>query len=81
MRYLTTTQAAALLDLDPSRVRLLCQRGRIKTIKIGNGYAISGRELARFAAIPRPPGRPRKAVAADIAAGILITHGLPVSGR
>ncbi len=81
MRYLTTTEAAALLHLDPSRVRLLCQRGRIKTIKIGNAYAISGRELARFAAIRRPPGRPRKAVTPGIDVGTTIGHGLPVSGR
>ncbi len=60
MRYLTTTEAAALLHLDPSPVRLLCQRGRINTIRIGNTYAISDRELARFAAIPRRAGRPRR---------------------
>ena len=64
MRYLTTTEAAAILGVDPSRVRLLCQRGRIKTIKIGNAYAISDRELARFAAIPRRAGRPRPGHAA-----------------
>ena len=63
MRYLTTTEAAAVLHVDPSRVRLLCQRGRIKTIRIGNAYAISDRELTRFAAIPRRAGRPRRSQA------------------
>lgn len=61
MRYLTTTEAAGVLQVDPSRVRLLCQRGRIKTIKIGNTYAILECELERFAAIPRRAGRPRRA--------------------
>ena len=60
MRYLTTTEAATVLEVDPSRVRLLCQRGRIKTIKIGNTYAIAERELAKFAAVPRRAGRPRR---------------------
>jgi excisionase family DNA binding protein len=60
MRYLTTTEAAVLLHLDPSRVRLLCQRGRINTIKIGNTYGIPKRELERFAATPRRAGRPRR---------------------
>ncbi len=69
MRYLTTTEAAALLHVDPSRVRLLCQRGRIRTIKIGNTYAIPAGELARFAAIPRRAGRPRKVVTAGVGAG------------
>jgi len=59
MRYLTTTEAAMVLHVDPSRVRLLCQRGRIKTIKVGNTYAIPEPELERFAAEPRRAGRPR----------------------
>jgi len=60
MRYLSTTQAAAQLHVDPSRVRRLCQAGRIKTTRVGKTYAIAERELVRFAAIPRRPGRPRR---------------------
>ena len=59
MRYFTTTEAAVVLHVDPSRVRLLCKLGRIKTIKVGNTYAISEDELARFSALVRQPGRPR----------------------
>ena len=65
MRYLTTTEVAAKLHIDPSRVRLLCKRGRIETIKVGNTYAISEHELERFAAIPRHPGRPRRDAGAN----------------
>ncbi len=60
MRYLSTTEAAALLHVDPSRVRLLCKRGRIKTIKVGGTYGIAESELERFAALPRRAGRPRQ---------------------
>jgi len=60
MRYLTTTEAASVLHVDPSRVRLLCKLGRIETIKIGNTYAISEHELERFAALPRRAGRRRR---------------------
>ncbi len=60
MRYLSTTEAAALLRVDASRVRLLCKQGRIKTIKVGGTYGIAQNELARFAALPRHPGRPRR---------------------
>jgi excisionase family DNA binding protein len=60
MRYYSTTEAAAILHVEPSWVRLLCKRGRIKTIMVGNTYAISERELSRFAATPRHPGRPRR---------------------
>jgi len=66
MRYLTTTEAARVLHLDPSRVRLFCKLGRIKTLKIGNTYAISERELKRFAAIPRRAGRPRRNGNSDV---------------
>ena len=60
MRYFTTTEAATVLNVDPSRVRLLCKLGRIETIKIGNTYGIAESEVARLAATPRPPGRPRR---------------------
>ena len=60
MRYLTTTEAASVLRVDPSRVRMLCKSGRIETIKIGNTYAIAEQELKRFAALPRRAGRPRR---------------------
>ena len=60
MQYFTTTQAAAVLHVDPSRVRLLCQRGRIRTIRIGNTYGIAEDVLDQFAAQERRPGRPRK---------------------
>jgi excisionase family DNA binding protein len=60
MRYFSTTEAADVLHVNPSWVRLLCKQGRIKTIMIGNTYAISERELSRFAATPRRPGRPRR---------------------
>jgi excisionase family DNA binding protein len=60
MRYYTTTEAAAVLNVDPSRVRLLCKLGRIETIKIGNTYGIAEDVLDRFAAQERRPGRPRK---------------------
>jgi excisionase family DNA binding protein len=58
VRYYTTTEAAAALHVDPSRVRLLCKLGRIETIKIGNTYGIAERELERLLATPRRPGRP-----------------------
>ena len=45
MRYFTTTEAAGVLHVDPSRVRLLCKLGRIETIKVGNTYGIAEDEL------------------------------------
>ena len=71
MRYFTTTEAAAVLNIDPSRVRLLCKLGRIETIKIGNTYGIAESELERFAALERPPGRPRKDVMSQTTIGEL----------
>jgi len=75
---LTTTEAATILHVDPSRVRLLCQRGRINTIKVGNTYAILEGELERFAAMPRRAGRPRPGDAASqpAAATVPIERGV-----
>jgi excisionase family DNA binding protein len=73
MRYLSTTEAAAVLSIDPSRVRLLCKLGRIKTTRVGNTYGIAEGELRRFAALRRPPGRPRKN-ALQIACEVAMAH-------
>ena len=62
MRYYSTTEAATVLNVDTSRVRMLCKLGRIETIKVGNTYGIAESELERFAALERPPGRPRRDV-------------------
>jgi excisionase family DNA binding protein len=78
MRYLTTTEAAAVLHVDPSRVRLLCLQGRIKTIRVGNTYAIPESELKRFAAIARQPGRPRcsKVASQQATVAVPFDHGV-----
>jgi excisionase family DNA binding protein len=65
MRFFTTTQAAGVLNVDPSRVRLLCKLGRIATIRIGKTYAIAESEVERLVATPRRPGRPRHNASAD----------------
>jgi len=65
MRFLTTTQAASVLQVDPSRIRLLCKLGRIATIKVGSTYGIAESEVERLAATPRRPGRPRQNTPAD----------------
>jgi excisionase family DNA binding protein len=78
MRYLTTTEAATVLHVDPSRVRMLCKQGRISTIKVGNTYAILEGELERFAAMPRRAGRPRRSEVASqqAAARVPIERGV-----
>ena len=60
MRYFTTTEAAAILNVDPSRVRMLCKLSRIETLKVGNTYGIAEDVLEQFASLQRPPGRPRR---------------------
>ena len=65
MRYYSTTEAAAVLNVDPSRVRMLCKLGRIETIKVGNTYGIAESEVERLASTPRRPGRPRQNTPTD----------------
>jgi len=60
MRFFSTTEAAAVLNVDPSRVRMLCKLGRIETIKVGNTYGIAEDVLEEFATQERRPGRPAR---------------------
>jgi len=55
--YLTTRQAATRLGLSESRVRHLCQQGRLGQ-KIGRNWAITETELQRFARVNRQVGNP-----------------------
>jgi len=55
--YLTTAQAAARLGLSESRVRHLCQQGRLGR-RIGRNWAITEAEVTRFARIERTAGNP-----------------------
>ena len=59
-RLLTTPQAAALMDRDPSLVRRLARAGRLPAIKQGRDWLYKREDLEAFARIDRPCGRPRK---------------------
>lgn len=58
MPYLNTVQAAERLGINPSLVRRYCLQGRLGK-KIGRNYAITERDLERFAALERRPGWPK----------------------
>ena len=59
-RLVTPFEAAEELDVCPRRVRSLCKSGRLGQ-KFGGRWLISYQELAEFARVPRPVGRPKKA--------------------
>lgn len=57
MPNLTTNEAAAELNVDPSRVRVLCRTGRLGK-KFGRDWVITHADVKRYlAAGPRKPGR------------------------
>ena len=56
MDYRNTKQAATILGISERRVTALCKQGRLGRW-IGRGWQMTDAELARFAGIPRPPGR------------------------
>lgn len=60
MEYLTTTEAAALLGVQPKTVTHYISRGLIAADKHGRDYRISTEELARFQRERRLPGRPKE---------------------
>ena len=56
--YLTCPQAAAILRVSPTWVRILCERGRIPARKVGPAWLMARDDLEAFAAVPRPRGNP-----------------------
>ena len=58
---LSSTEAAELLSISPSRLRRLRLAGRIAAAPhTGQGYAYERSEVERFKALPRPPGRKQR---------------------
>lgn len=56
-QLLTTRDAASWLGVSESRVRKLCQAGRLGK-KLAGRFFISITEMQQFAALKRPAGRP-----------------------
>ncbi len=57
MSTLTTDQAASLLGVTPSRVRVLIRNGRLPAQKFGRAHVINENDLKLVA--DRPVGRPK----------------------
>ena len=60
MAVVSVRQAAEITGLHPETIREYLRAGRIKAQRIGRVYVIDERDLRRFMAKPRRPGRPRK---------------------
>jgi excisionase family DNA binding protein len=61
MGVVSVQRAAEITGLHPETIREYLRAGRIKAQRIGRVYVIDERDLKRFLATPRKPGRPRKA--------------------
>ena len=64
MPYLTTTEAAARLNVTPDYIRQLVQRGLLEAMKLpygpsGGVLVIDQHEVERYAVHRRPRGRPK----------------------
>ena len=69
--YLTCPQAAAILRVSPTWVRILCERGRIPARKVGPAWLMARDDLEAFAAVPRHRGRPRRRAVPPVSFGEL----------
>lgn len=60
MTLLSPTEAARRLGISRKRIYQFIAEDRIAVEQVvGGGIAIDECEVERFAALPRPPGRPR----------------------
>jgi excisionase family DNA binding protein len=55
---ITTTEAAAIIGIDPSQVRRYCQRGALTAQRMGRDWMIERQAAQDFK--PAPVGPPRK---------------------
>jgi excisionase family DNA binding protein len=60
MRYLTTTEAAAILGITRCRVRVLIHEGRLKAQRMGRDWMVPEPACRMFRLIERRPGRKAK---------------------
>jgi excisionase family DNA binding protein len=60
MGVVSTQKAAEITGLHVETIREYLRAGRIKATRIGRTYVIDERDLRRFMATPRKPGRPPK---------------------
>jgi excisionase family DNA binding protein len=60
MGVVSTQRAAEITGLHVETIREYLRAGRIKATRIGRTYVIDERDLRRFMATPRKPGRPPK---------------------
>ncbi len=58
MRMIDCKQAAKILGIDGSRVRVLIREGRLPAQKIGGAWIIFEKDLKKVK--DRKPGRPKK---------------------
>ena len=58
--WLCTADAAKLLDMSTSGVRMLVSRGQIYAAKFGRELAFSARDVKKLASRPPSTGRPRQ---------------------
>jgi len=61
--YYTITEAARILGLSRARVHQFVKTGRLRAEgrALGRYWYFTEHEIARFAALSRPSGRPRRA--------------------
>ncbi len=60
-RYLSTAEAAALLDVNTSRVAQLIRSGALPAEKWGRDWWLREEDVRAYMALPRgKPGRPRR---------------------
>jgi excisionase family DNA binding protein len=57
----TVKQAAELLGLSYSRVRVLIESGRLKAERLADMWVLRREDVETFKALPRRVGRPQKA--------------------
>ena len=67
-RYFTVEQIAGLLQMHPKTVQRYIREGKLRAVKVGKGWRISGHDLSVFTeSIPPTPGEQPVAVVSCVA--------------
>ena len=66
-QYFTVEQIAQMLQMHPKTVQRYIREGKLRAVKVGKGWRVSGHDLSIFTESAQPSGEPPTAVVSCVA--------------
>ena len=66
-QYFTVEQISQMLQMHPKTVQRYIREGKLRAVKVGKGWRVSGHDLSVFTESAQPSGEPPTAVISCVA--------------